>query len=147
MKRKEIYTVEDLLLGKCWRSFFSITLGPLNLFSASSFSLLPQLIFPSTILFFSSRTLRNQRCPPLQIQPLSSKISHVSLNSLLSLFDSLSIFSEKKTLGPPPKNTFFFSSLSYLSPCYNPQKCLSCHVAPFSVQFCLLSSNGCVSPF
>ena len=84
--------------------------------------------------------------PPPDTTPQFKNISCLSEHTPLSLRFPLNLL-WKKNSRPPSKKRLFFSSLSYLSPCYNPQKCLSCHVAPFSVQFCLLSSNGCVSPF
>ena len=73
-------------------------------------------------------------CPPkLSLPPSVSS----------QLFVRLSFFqeNEKKTLCPLPA----LPQARY--PYHNPQKCLSCHVTPFSIQFCLPSSNSYVPSF
>ena len=58
--------------------------------------------------------------------PLCSKLSHVSLNPLLFLFDSLLIFSIKlRQLPFPPKKGFFFSPAITLPLCNQPSFSLS----------------------
>ena len=101
--------------------------------------LLFSLLLPKKYLFSLNplASLQNTPlCPPkLSLLP--------SISS--QLFVRLNFFQEnekKKTLCPLPA-----CSTSYLYPYHNPQKCLSCHAASFSVQFCLPSSNGYVPPF
>ena len=87
---------------------------------------------------------------PLETKHASFFSPRISRVILSSSFLTSTSFTPSFFFQQLEKDIFFFfiaSTPSYLSPYHSPRKCLSCHVAPFFVQFCLLPLDGCVFPF
>ena len=98
----------------------------------------------------TQKALFKRMVAPLETKHASFFSPRISRVILSSSFLTSTSFTPSFFFQQLEKDIFFFliaSTPSYLSPCHSPRKCLSCHVAPFFVQFCLLPSDGCVSPF